>query len=165
MNKCSHLSAVLVGILAIHSAAQAQSDQIYTWTDENGVKHFVDNAADHPNAVSQEIRAGSSSSTTSEVSSNGQDASAVINVEDEEQEQLSPGQIKRQQLAEKRNLRRDEQANRDQNCTMARAQLASVEPSRRVFYTNEAGETVRLDDEERVKEVEKQKSIIAENCN
>lgn len=157
MNKLTYLTMMLTSLLAIHSAAQAQSDQVYTWTDENGVKHFADSAIQNPNAVSQEIRTTGSQATAS-------DDIATELVEEAEEEQLSPGQIKRQQLAENRGLRREEQAIREQNCTIARAQLANIEPSRRVFYTNEAGESVRLDDEERVKEIEKQKRLIAENC-
>jgi hypothetical protein len=42
--------------------------------------------------------------------------------------------------------------------------LETIEPSRRVFFTNEQGETERLDDEQRVAMVERAKALIAENC-
>jgi hypothetical protein len=42
--------------------------------------------------------------------------------------------------------------------------LEQIEPSRRVFYTDESGETVRLDDERRVGLVEESKAFLAGNC-
>jgi len=39
-----------------------------------------------------------------------------------------------------------------------------MEPSRRVFYTDESGQTVRMDDEERVSLVKEDKEFIAKNC-
>jgi hypothetical protein len=77
---------------------------------------------------------------------------------------LSPADAKRQELAEERARRRAQQAERDAICNEAQRRLAIVEPTRRVFYEDEQGETVRLDDEERVRLVEDYKRQIEEYC-
>jgi hypothetical protein len=39
-----------------------------------------------------------------------------------------------------------------------------MEPARRVFYTNEQGESVRMDDDERMALIEESRAFLAENC-
>jgi hypothetical protein len=70
----------------------------------------------------------------------------------------------RKQLDEARKKAREKQAERERMCKEARNQLETIEPSRRVYFTNEQGETERLDDEQRVAMVEKAKALVAQNC-
>jgi hypothetical protein len=49
-------------------------------------------------------------------------------------------------------------------CTAWQAEVDRLEPNRRVFYTNDEGETVRMDDVERTNRVANLKSQIAKNC-
>ena len=44
------------------------------------------------------------------------------------------------------------------------AELDRLEPHRRVFFTNEKGETERVDDVERANKVAQLKAQIAKNC-
>ena len=67
-------------------------------------------------------------------------------------------------MEEKRKAQQEKNAERQRICLQATDQLAQIEPSRRVFYTDESGETTRLDDEERVRMVEESKNLIAEYC-
>ena len=49
-------------------------------------------------------------------------------------------------------------------CEAWRAEVARLEPNRRVFFTNEQGETERMDDVDRTNRVAELKSMIAQNC-
>ena len=50
-------------------------------------------------------------------------------------------------------------------CAAWQAEVDRLEPNRRVFFTNEQGETERMDDVERTNKVAELKSQIARNCN
>jgi hypothetical protein len=52
----------------------------------------------------------------------------------------------------------------EQNCSAWEAELERLEPSRRVFYTNEEGETERMDDVARTDRVAELKSLIDRDC-
>jgi len=49
-------------------------------------------------------------------------------------------------------------------CQKHRKRLTQMEPARRVFYTNEQGESVRMDDDLRMDLIEEDRSYINENC-
>jgi len=158
--------------------ALAQSSSIYSWTDENGVKHFSDRAPDNVEA-SQELipklqsaPPGDASSPASTLSnepmadtpgSTAEDSTARSEQGSDEAE-LSYADQQRQAIAQRREAEKQKRSERDQLCLQARDELARIEPSRRVFSTDEDGNTTRLDDEERVRLVEASKSQIARYC-
>jgi hypothetical protein len=158
MNKFMSLILIVSGMMTAVSPVFAQSEQIYTWTDENGVKHFVDSAVDNPDAVIQQL------SQPEESDSAFGDPANATGAPESAAETLSPGQQKREQLAQKRNERQLAQAEQDQICSQAQAALTNVEPSRRVLFTNDEGETVRMDDADRMRVINESKALIAENC-
>ena len=45
-----------------------------------------------------------------------------------------------------------------------RVRLERVEPNRRIFYTDESGENVRMDDDKRIALVEESKDFLTKNC-
>ena len=161
MNKSTRYFLFLL-IFAAASGLQAQSTQVYTWTDENGVVHFSDSRPDNPDAISipapEAPRPGSTGAypqADAEITADDEDPALVENFADE----------KRRQLAEARQQAQEQQAERERLCSQATAQLDAIEPSRRVYYTNDQGETVRLDDEERVRLVAEAQLVIDQNCN
>ena len=84
-----------------------------------------------------------------------------------EQETSPPQSIadaKREEIAKNRKERREKQAEMDRMCAQHRVRLASVEPNRRVFYTDESGENVRMDDDKRIALVEESKDFLTKNC-
>jgi hypothetical protein len=162
------MNRLALSLLATAGLSLAQPDalakEIYTWTDQNGVVHYVDTPPDNPDARSIEApeayRPGSVS-----LEPVAPDVPEVDAMEGEATDDaLSPADAKRQELAEERARRRAQQAERDAICNEAQRRLAIVEPTRRVFYEDEQGETVRLDDEERVRLVEDYKRQIEEYC-
>ena len=84
-----------------------------------------------------------------------------------EQETSPPQSIadaKREEIANRRKQKREKQAEMDHLCAQHRTRLAGVEPNRRVFYKDESGETVRMDDDKRIALVEESKDFLAKNC-
>ena len=154
---------ISTALFAISAAAHAQGKQVYTWTDENGVVHYVDTPPDNPNAVQihapEAYRPGSAPVTTSE------EIPAEVPADGTEvAEEPSYADQKRQEMAERSAERRAKQQEMDTACTASQQQLDTLEPSRRVYFTNEKGEVERVDDEARVQRVEELKAFIAENC-
>jgi hypothetical protein len=161
MNNFARLALGSIFFFAILNNAPAQTQSVYTWTDEKGVVHYTDTPPDNPNAVeipaTEVYRPGSTGAyppAEAEEIGDEQDPAAVA----------SPADDQRNKLDEARKESQEKQAERARICKAARDRLETIEPSRRVFYTNEQGETVRLDDEERVAMVEQAKALIAANC-
>ncbi len=173
MNKSTHWSLLAVCLLAVVGSVSAQGTQLYTWTDENGVVHYVDTPPDNPKAVSidapEAYRPGSADAYPQE---NADEVDAMDmpaddsapNADSSENGAASYADQKREQMAQKREARRKAQDERMKNCARARQQRATLEPSRRVFFTNDQGETERMDDVERVRLVEEAKAEIAKYC-
>jgi hypothetical protein len=67
-------------------------------------------------------------------------------------------------MSKEREERREAQAEADRMCALHRQRLEQMEPARRVFYTDEAGESVRMDDDRRMGLIEESKEFIAKNC-
>lgn len=161
MNKSTFHVVAFATFLAISLAAHAQSKQLYTWTDENGVVHYVDTPPDNPDAVIMDApeayRPGSAGAYPEA------DATVVADEEDPELVESYADQ-KREQMAQDREKHQAEQAERAGICATARQRLDQIEPSRRVFYTDDQGETVRMDDEERVRLVQEAQTLVEQNC-
>ena len=154
--------------LAGTDAAHAQGKQVYTWTDENGVVHYVDTPPDNPNAVQmtapEAYQPGTGTGAAESEEGEAAAEAAAETTPAEEPEPLSYADQKRQEMAAKSEERRAKKVERDAACNRARQQVESLEPSRRVYFTNEQGEEERVDDEVRVQRVEDLKAYIAENC-
>lgn len=172
MNRIGMAVIMVASALVWPLSVNAQKNSIYSWTDENGVKHYSDRAPDEPPSEVEQIPlsntpppAGSAGETLNNEAipedglAPGEPASAASPAEE-----LSYADQQRQAMAEKREAQREKQAERQRICLQATDQLARIEPSRRVFYTDEAGNTTRLDDEERVRMVEENKQLVAEYC-
>ncbi len=165
-----YLSCALAACLASLLSLPAGATQVYTWTDENGVVHFVDQPPDNPAAVSQEVQEAYRPGSADAYPAKPQDSDAApasapgIAAPGDAEVPLSAADQKRAELAEKRAARREQQAERDAACALARQQVATLEPHRRVFFTNDQGETERLDDEVRVKQVEEAKAAVEKYC-
>jgi hypothetical protein len=150
-----HLFSVLFLLLLALSCTGLAAQKVYTWTDENGVVHYDDNPP--PGGEAEAIQATEAYRPGSV--SVQPEADTVA-----EPAEPSVAQQRRDELAMQREQLNKEMAETERLCSMAHEQLAKLEPSRRVFYENEAGETVRMDDVERVSRVAELKEIIAQNC-
>lgn len=161
MKKFAWQAAIILLLATAAPGAQSQGKQIYTWTDANGVVHFVDTPPDNPNA--EEIRVDapgpSSSPQTYENTASSADSETPA-----EEAAFSYAEQKREELAQKRQEYREKQAEDKLICTQARSQLERLEPSRRVYFTNDEGETERMDDVERTNMVAELQKQVEQYC-
>jgi len=161
MNIFARLTLGSIFYFAVLGSALGQAQSVYTWKDAQGVVHYTDTPPDNPNAVempaTEAYRPGSTGAypqADAAVTEDGKDPVAVESAADQQ----------RKQLDEARKKSQAKQAERARLCAKAREQLEAIEPSRRVFFTNDKGQTERLDDEQRVAMVEQAKAQIAQNC-
>ncbi len=180
MKKFSIAILLMISVLVGPISASAQPGNIYSWTDENGVKHFSDMAPAHVPAVDQEVietrapKGNDNSPSADALNVDGPPADALNNETMDDaasssdstapEDELSYADQRRQDMAERRAEEQKKKAERERICLQASDQLARIEPSRRVFSTDENGNTTRLDDVERVKMVAESKREIAEYC-
>ena len=140
---------VLVGMFLAGSAG-AQDQKMYSWTDENGTVHF------------------------SETQPQGQDAQEQVIPQSGQQAGDNPyadvdsgpsyAQQRRDEIARKSDEAQVNKAMSSAQCAAWQAELERLEPNRRVFLTNDEGETERMDDVVRTDKVAELKSQIAKSC-
>ena len=157
--KIRNITGLAIGLgllfLALNSATALA--QVYKWTDENGVTHY----SQTPPPSGQEAEIQDLPEYENEIEASPPLGDEAVSAETEE---LSAADVRRQELAAARQARADEQAATEELCQNIELRLAQIEPSRRVFYTGEDGQTVRMDDEERVAEVQRLKELQSEHC-
>jgi hypothetical protein len=157
---------LLLGLLGSAWIAPAFGTEVYSWTDENGVVHFSDSPDPSRDMEILEVEEIYSPGTTGAYPSPDQaDTPLAADSPDAPGEApVSPAQQKREEMARDRAERQASQAQTDQLCALHRQRLEQMEPARRVFYTNEQGESVRMDDDERMALIEESRAFLAENC-
>jgi hypothetical protein len=149
----SKRSLLLLALIALMMAAGAQAKEVYRWTDENGVVHFSDRKP-------AEVRDFDLSEVPDSAPATGSSPYGTAPEPDEP----SAAEQRREAIAQQKQKAREVNAERDAQCAAMRDELARLEPSRRVYFTNEQGETERMDDVQRVDRVAELKRAIAANC-
>lgn len=156
MNRSSLcLAATIICCFCIVSTAYGQSRQMYSWTDENGVVHFTD---ERPEGQDVTVLAIPDSDPSPAAATSPAQADDVAS-------EPSLAQQRRDEIAQRRREIQEETALNDAECAAKRAEVEALEPHRRVFFTNEEGETERLDDVERTNRVAEANAFIEKNCN
>jgi len=158
---------LLICTMTVAWTAPARGSEVYTWTDENGVVHY----GDAPHAAGKaakviEVEDGSRpESGDSDPDPAEPDSPPAEDVDSEPDDAArTPAQEKREKMARERAERRQTQAETDRLCALHRQRLESMEPARRVFYTNEQGESVRMDDDRRLELIDESRDFLADNC-
>ena len=146
------LATIIISCLCIVATASAQSRHMYSWTDENGVVHFTD-----------ERPAGKEVSVI-DIPDSEPPAAASPALPTDEANEPSLAQQRRDEIAQKRQENREQAAVLEAECAAKRAEVERLEPHRRVFFTNEEGETERMDDVERTNEAAEARAFIEANC-
>ncbi len=153
MRKTTIVMIAAMFSMACLFSAPAWAQQMYKWTDENGVVHFSETPPQGQDAEVSDIPEGAQPMGQAPMS------------EPAPGDMHSVAQERRDELAQKRQQSQAEAAIRDAECAARRAEVARLEPNRRVFYEDASGETVRMDDQVRVDRVAAAKKFIQENCN
>jgi hypothetical protein len=163
----------LLAILAIglvYACSSMAATEVYTWTDDNGVVHYGDSPPEAGESkkinVEEAYRPGTAGAYPGD--DDKQPPSPPQAGEDAREEAgesvHSAAEQRREKIAKDRKERREEQAETARMCERHRKRLEQMEPARRVFYTNEQGESVRMDDNQRIALIEEDKEYIQKNC-
>jgi hypothetical protein len=130
----------------------AAGTDAYSWTDKDGVVHFGDLPPEGQQADTIKLQ-----DTSQPTGIGSGDSQPVPDAEPSAAEQ------KREELAQRRELYKQEEKGKEEACWLAKKHLAQYEPYRRVMYTNEAGEVVRMTDDERVALVQQARDHLEQN--
>ena len=144
---------LVFAIVLVSVAGTSRAKELYSWTDENGTVHFSDTKP-----AGQDFK-------TEKIPDDSPSVQADPAPPAADTETLTPGQERRQEIAEQKRQARENQAERDAQCAAWQAEVQQLEPNRRVFMTNEDGETERMDDVVRTDRVAQLKAQIARDCN
>lgn len=141
----------LLASLALAQAGDAfsQDQKMYQWTDQDGVVHFSDMAPEGQDVQARDLPEDLAPATASPY----QGAS-----------EPSAAQQRREEIARNTEAAKAKKAARAAECAAWQTEVDRLEPNRRVFYTNEQGETERMDDVARTNRVAELKAQIARNC-
>jgi hypothetical protein len=148
----------VLGLALMLAGGLLGAAEVYTWTDEDGVLHFSDTPRMDGQSETIEAEEAYRPGTADVYPSPAPASDAVAEAP------VSVAAARRQELSQESEQRREAKAELGRLCAQHSQRLEQVEPSRRVFYTDASGETVRLDDEERVALVEESKAFLTENC-
>jgi len=136
----------------------AASAQVYKWTDEQGRVHYGD--CPPPRCNSTEVDLG-----TRPRQERLDQAREQFESQREERQRREQN---RRHLEETERLQRQEQqrdaAQRRNYCQLARSDLRRLEMQRAVYYTDEQGNRVYLDDEERTRYMQQTREDIRRYC-
>jgi len=152
---------ILVLFAAVLWAGALSAAEVFTWTDENGVVHYSQTPP--PQGQGKTIEAPEAYKPGS-VPVEPPAAAGGVRVTAEGDATLTAAQARRQQLDQQRQTNRERQAENRQLCDQHRQRLEQLEPARRVFYTDEAGEQMRMDDDQRLALIEESRTYVDENC-
>jgi len=147
--------------LFLASVAEGRDDasEIYKWVDEDGNVHFSD-CPPPPSCDAEALRLPAEPDPE-DVRLAQEQLDALL-----QQQQESREERKQEKLAQERRkvLAMQAALARKQVCLRARQNLHVLEKRRPVYYINEDGEYVYLDDAARLAEVHRMQRLIRENC-
>jgi septal ring factor EnvC (AmiA/AmiB activator) len=143
--------AVVVAVLHV-PGVQAQNGKMYSYVDENGTVVFTDKKPVDRDVSAQAVPAGPPPTGGNPY------AQAA------EGQQLSAAEQQRAEISQRSEEARVARAEVQAQCAALQEEVDRLEPHRRVFYTDENGETVRMDDVERTNRVAELKAQIAASC-
>src|SRR5210317_2085878 len=137
MKKSLIILVFAVSLLAgLMTAATAQERKMYSWTDENGTVHFSETKPDGQDVREQAIPRDAGPQS-------GDNPYANVDSGPSYAEQ------RREEIAKKNEQAQADKVMKSAQCAAWQAEVDRLEPHRRVFFTNEQGETERMDDVER----------------
>lgn len=150
----------LVVVVAGTFSSIVTATEVHKWVDENGVVHFSDTKPMSVESQTIEMHDSgySQGNNPAPAQQGAPDPSSAA------EPQLSAAQARREEMARKREERKEAAAEAEYLCARHSKRLEQMEPARRVYYTDEDGQQVRMDDVKRVELVEESKAFLSDNC-
>lgn len=158
MNKFIITTVTMALGLAVSLASHAQT--VYRWVDGEGVVHYGARPPEGVKATMVDMSnpSGGLGVPAAEINpSPGEDAAA-------EAPEISVAEQRRRDRAERRAETRQENAERQRNCTAMERQRAALEPHPRVIIRDKDGNPTRMADDDRIAKLEEAKQYLEENC-
>lgn len=144
---------LLVLLLSMCSAAVPA--EVYKWVDAEGNVHYGQSRPQGMEAEPVEVKAPGLTEEQRALELDKLKLKARLGSENQEPNAEQAGQATTEMP----------EAVREENCRIARHNLASLAQKRRIVRTDEAGNLVRLDDAERETQLEEAKKRVEEFCN
>ena len=147
--------ALSCAVMALAAASGATANEIYKWTDENGTVHY----GDRPSGAATEQRLAMTYART--------DSNAV---QQRVQARVDARSAREEARAEAAASQKEAEENaataaeRESKCERSRARLESYLQSQRLYRTDDNGERVYLDDEQRQEARQNAEQQVAEFC-
>jgi hypothetical protein len=152
------IMAVLFATLLFLAMDVMAGSEIYRWVDENGVVHFGEQPPEKGNAQSVSVQQSAG------IDANPSTDATPANPEAPLEPQPSVAQQRRDERAEKRAEREENERIIAEACAQRRTLVSQLEPSTRVMVRMEDGTVTRLDDNVRLETLNEAKTYIANNC-
>ena len=149
---------LVIGLAWFTSIAIADSE-IYKWTDEEGNVHYSD--CPPPPSCDAEMIESESEPDPSEVRKAQQRLDQMLAEQEESRAEREQEQLKKER---QRVMAMQIAVARKRVCIRARQNLHVLSVQRPVFYIDENGKYVYLEEETRLSEIERMRRLIAETC-
>ncbi|MDH3787048.1 MAG: DUF4124 domain-containing protein [Xanthomonadales bacterium] len=145
-------------VIICASVTETHATEVFTWKGQDGVVHYSDMPPENVDSrlirVDGVYKAGTTVPEPA-TQADGNDAGT---------DTRSVAQQRREKIAEDREARREAREEAERLCARHQQRLEQMEPARRVFYTDDTGESVRMDDDQRMALISESKEFIAKNC-
>lgn len=147
--------ALSCAVMALTLASGAMANEIYKWTDEDGNIHY----GDRPSGAATEQRLAMSYRRTDSgsVDKRVQARAEATSAREEARAEAAAAEKEAEENAAIA-------AERDRKCERSRTRLETYLQSRRLYRTDDNGERVYLDDEQRSEARRKAEEQVAEFC-
>jgi len=150
--------AIFITISTLSIDSVVAKEEVYRWVDENGVVHFENQAPGQTDA--EQISLPSENRRDSQ----GSSETVYGDTEQESEPQVSYAQQKRDERARKREETAGKEKLTAAACEQSRKIIAQLEPMTKVLVKQDDGTIIRMDDNDRLEKLHKEKTYIAENC-
>lgn len=157
MSRLTWLVSLL--ILLVASVAHADPGTVYKWTDKEGNVHYTD--CPPPPGCKAEVIESQATPSAADVEQARQRLEKLLT----EQEQATA--VRQEERLERQRQQAaaiEQAAARKGMCIMARQNLHALLMERPVYYIDEKGERVFLDDASHKAEIERMRELIKEHC-
>lgn len=153
-------TAVLLMVLSCNYSLAAPD--IYRWVGEDGVVHFSEQPPGNIEAEKFDTRVEQSKGVGFDAEPSSANAATETGADGKP---VNMAEQLREERAQARREAADKRAETEAKCAQAKAVIAQLEPFPRVMTTNEEGEVVRMDDNDRLEKLGNAKDFVAANCN
>lgn len=158
--------ALILLALILASTTTLAENKIYRWVDENGVVHYGERPNDQHGSKEVKVSKDPASPASPYQAPTARAAEQAAEPAAEGAEpEVSYAQQRRDERAKKRQEAAKKQQELDMGCRLHKQQIARLEPMTRVIIQREDGTVERMDDNERLSELQKSKDYVSKNCN